>query len=461
MLFAAAALPTDLARSCFIARPKHEDRSPAKAPRTLDTNRMPSSSVAEPERDWPPTPILVAADPERDWPPTPILIVADPERVWSPAPILGAADPERIWSPTPILVAAALPSAEAYATSALAFADDDADLQSALLASMMESSPGAEGDWERPDPFSLNPSSPLFAQFERPPLVGPTERLDERVASGLRANDAGVSALGRLGEQGAHLVRIRGDGHCMFRGLAAGLVLAAREMTPAQARAVGAFLAQRLPRPPPLQRPVAFGSDSIASVSSSLDLLGCLHDGTLPSCAPEAVSAALAEPASSDELVAAMRRAACEHMRVHTSRFRECEAALGSSFEQYCSEMEPLVPPDGAPRYGGAIELVAFSELLECAVDVYDVEALRTESGALVISPSYQFQFSDAAAAVGEADLPMDGVDESLQSWVVLEPQPTAGEPLLRALRLTLLRTGLHYHLLTGVAWARPAGSLF
>jgi hypothetical protein len=378
--------------------------------------------------------------------------------------------------PTPAQPTAAAPSAEAD-TSALAFADDDAELQAALLASMTDSS-AAEAD-----PSTLNPSGPLFAQFERPPLVSRAELLDGAATSQLRANEDAASALQLLGRQGARLVRIRGDGHCMFRALAAGLVLAVREMPPAEARSVGAWLRARLARPAesctnsasdeqPAGVPdplVVDASDSITSASAAppnapaadepLDLLGALHDGSLPSFAADALLSALAQERSSNELVASMRRAACEYMRVHAARFRECEAALGVSFERYLSDMELLVPRDGAPRYGGAVELVALAEHLACAVNVYDTEALKTISGAgcaAFAPPSYQFTHAEAAVdalsdevCVGESCSPID------ESWVVVDAQPS--QPL-RAVALSLLRTGLHYHLLASVP--RQPGSM-
>lgn len=543
--------------------------------------------------------------------------------------------------------------AEADATSAFAFADDDADLQAALLASIMdlsEGSPADDADGRARDPALLNPSSPLFAQFERPPLVGSPELLLPRVASQLRTSVDGERALCILGEQGVHLLRIRGDGHCMFRALGAALVLAVRAMAPSQARAVGASLRRLLARregedaamdeaapgaaeagatsglrpagsahalaagaEPAAAAPGAaelsasasellgggaepflksggggggaesaehpafgsgslFGCSSITSASGGmaaaagaarapasapeeeaaaaqpLDLLQALYDGSLPSCAPDLIMAALAAQAPSDALVAALRSAACAHMRAHAARFRECEAALGGCFDSYLENMERLCPADGAPRYGGAIELVALAERLGCLIDVYDLEILKPGTAharaeamqgssaasaardgdgaprpeataampasaapaaaalegrgvsygtAFAVPPSYQFSYARDGAAepaaqppaepiaepVAEADagagaepfamvdseaglgkgsdecawdecaMEEDGaVDDDAPdgAWVVLGARPE--QPLLRDVRLILMRTGLHFHMLTPFA---------
>lgn len=372
---------------------------------------------------------------------------------------------------SPAFGAPSAASVEPDTTSALAFADDDADLQAALLASMMDtdSSPAADGV-DRP--AMLNPSSPLFAQFERPPLVSTPEPLAPRVALQLRTSDAGRRALVLLGEFGARLVRIRGDGHCMFRALGAGLVLAVREMTPSRARQIGASLSRLLVRAP--VQPLgahgegarscgdAFGSSSITSASGAatsladdeqaLDLLGALHDGSLPSNAREAICAALAAQQSSDALVAALRLAACEHMRAHAPRFRACEAALGSSWDAYLSQMERLWPDDNSPRYGGAIELVALSERLGCLIHVYDLELIHvdgTARGGPTVAPSYEFSSHVEACRDDDADegvAAMDGASD--EPWVLLGARPHA-QPPLGEVRLALMRAGLHYHLMS------------
>lgn len=361
--------------------------------------------------------------------------------------------------------------AEADATSALAFADDDADLQAALLASMADSSDDA--------PLALVDGSPLFAQFERPPLVSAPRRLEP--SPQLRTSADGSRALAVLGEQGAQLVGIRGDGHCMFRAIGAGLVLAVREMAPEQARPLAASLCGLLaPRAAelgeeargaaPAAEPEPFGSGSITSASGGaeeppLALLGALHDGSLPSCSDEAVRAALASPQSSDALVAALRCAACEHMRAHAARFRACEAALGSPFDEYLSNMERLRPDDRSPRYGGAVELQALAEHLGVRIDVYDLEVLRVAGGEPQrVPPSYEFSYArDAEPAEPFAMVELPGNEPAVAveeeagaeeggadgSWVVLARPQRGG--LLRDVTITLLRTGLHYHLLTGV----------
>jgi hypothetical protein len=345
-------------------------------------------------------------------------------------------------------------------------ADDDADLQAALLASMTEMSPAADMDFS-----TLNPSSPLFAQFERPPLVANPEPIEPWAATQIRTRDEAVQALRRLSECGTLLVRIRGDGHCLFRALAAGLVLAVREMEPARARSVGAWLHPRLARAPPATSSNLNDANLAGSVTSAsgaaLDLLGALHEGTLPSIASEAIFAGLAEQQSSDELVIAMRRAACGHLARHAGRFRECEAALGVSFETYLGDMAELHPTDGAPRYGSALEVVALAELLECVIDIYDCDTLKVvalagRDCAPDVPPSYRFfpERDDTPGdewrgeSAGEGSAP--SMDGALQSWVLVDPPSELPDALervaepspLRRTGLALLRTGLHYHLL-------------
>lgn len=317
------------------------------------------------------------------------------------------------------------------ADSAILDADEDQDLQAALLASMHSDDDGMQ------ESTSLSQST-LMERFERPALVAAPVVLSGSVAAGMRATKDTQVVLEALGQRGVQLVRIRGDGHCLFRAIGASLVLQLCERpSTEECSAVSSHLQSTVGH-----LEAAFAMDT-AATGQDVELLDALLDGTLHRWSRERVLGQLAADGPSDRLVKLMRQAACDHMRRHAERFAECEAGLvdsaaGLSMNEYICLMEAMDPPDGSPRYGGAIELLALAEVLGCGLHVFDVETMNAGVQGRASGP-HQPSYSFAPSAEGSLFADDAGDD----AWVVVGTR--AQFPLLE---LSLLRTGLHYHLL-------------
>lgn len=236
------------------------------------------------------------------------------------------------------------------ATSCAAYADDDDEaLQAVLLASLCASEAEAVSNAEQ---------AQLLDACVAPALVGP--------AGSIRAWCAEVglgSALDDLERPPHHLrlLRVRGDGHCLFRCVCASIVLGAAWDT----REAIATLQQHL------DNLLAGGACAHAAVNALRALLGHPSDGAT------GVLVALNEEGAcsrSDRAVAALREAAASYMRKHAERFRHC-AESDADLDAYCARMGSM--GGEAPAYGGHSELVTLSELLQVRIEVVDASDAR------------------------------------------------------------------------------------
>lgn len=275
-------------------------------------------------------------------------------------------------------------------------ADDDAAMQAALLASL------AEQPSDEPAPAAaLEGQASLLAAATPPPAVSTPSTLEAFIAevAPAAAAAAGLRALA-LAPRHLTLVKVRGDGHCFFRALAAGLVLGA-----AWAHGGLAALEAHLDSLPAESAPAIAALRALLGRSSAeaAQALDALNDGR------------------SDAAVAALRGCATAHMLRSAARFAHVAAADGSpSLEAYCARMAQMEPGQGggkpaplwwSPAYGGQPEMVALSEALGLRVEVIDMSAAELQTH-----------------EVSCAELPAT------------------------APRITLLRRGLHFHLLLPAA---------
>lgn len=253
--------------------------------------------------------------------------------------------------------------------------DDDAIMQAALLASMGSWSP----DDEAP---AVDEQTALLKKFVPPPLVGPPVSLDGLADSLTDVTDATRASLRQLEEGSSHLrlLRIRGDGHCMFRAVAASLVLQAawggREglsslhshcdrVAAECATGVVAALRELIgPSPEASGAQRGLGGGSMAALEA-------LNDSTI-----------------SDAAVAALRAASGKYMSIHLDRFAHVGAATDTDADATSTEADTdadinrlneyihrMAAMSEAPAYGGHPELVALSELLQLRCVVIELRA--------------------------------------------------------------------------------------
>lgn len=239
--------------------------------------------------------------------------------------------------------------------------DDDEALQAVLLASLE----AMNGEEAKLPEQSFKQQEDLFSSVTPPPLVslpsslsGFAEGLSEDVRRSLSDLEKPPTLL--------KLVRVRGDGHCLFRVCGAALVLAAwrgRE-------AIDKLLDHM--RDPDLH----------PSARECQDIVIAVLERT--KAEPSAAFSALNDEADGSRgqaLVAALRRCSVAYMRAHAERFRLCGDGE-ADWERYCTEMEDM----NLARYGGHPELVALSESLRVRIDIHDTAAL----GPVASVPTYR-----------------------------------------------------------------------
>mmetsp|Transcript_8312 Transcript_8312/g.24977 ORF Transcript_8312/g.24977 Transcript_8312/m.24977 type:complete len:330 (-) Transcript_8312:298-1287(-) len=288
--------------------------------------------------------------------------------------------------------------------------DDDAVLQAVLMASLEQGSPSA--------PLTGVDSSALTSQREmldtmaRPPLVGQPGSLTQ-YASEIAAAPRTREELTKLAEAPRHLVmlKVRGDGHCFFRAVAASLALGASWS--GMLRSFETHLST-------LSEPCA-----APAVNALRELLG--RKGTDASHTLDTLNEE-GDSSRSDAAVAALRKCATAYMRSHADRFH---MVTDGDLEEYCDRMEAMAPRvEGkdassaaaaieafSPAYGGQPEMVALSEALRIRVEIVDL--------------------GDAGSA---------NSDRPPNTYMI-------GDELeMAAPVVSLLRRGLHFHLLLPAA---------
>lgn len=301
--------------------------------------------------------------------------------------------------------------------------DDDAVLQAVLMASLEQDGSPAELLAAGGCSSGLESQAAMLDAMSRPALVGPPESLSA-YASEISSAQPARDALAKLSGAPRHLalLKVRGDGHCFWRAFAASLALGASWS--GMLRSFEAHLDT-------LCEPCA-----APAVAALRQLLG--RNGTDAALALQALNEE-GDSSRSDAAVAALRKCATEHMRVHADRF---VMVADGDLEAYCERMEAMGPrtegwsPAAAaaavesfcPAYGGQPEMVALSEALRVRIDIIDL--------------------GEAGAAAGDKPPTTYSVGEGLE--------PAA--PLV-----CLLRRGLHFHLLLpaaaeGEALLLPAG---
>ena len=153
------------------------------------------------------------------------------------------------------------------------------------------------------------------------------------------------------------LVKVRGDGHCLFRVVGAALVLQAA--WGGQTAIDG--LVEHL-NSPLLHATCREAASLVVSLLRETDVLAALNDE--------------AEDGAPARLVSALRRCAVGYMRAHAERFRHCgeggEGEGEDAWDAYCDAIED----SSKTRYGGHPELVALSEALRVRVTIFDTGAL-------------------------------------------------------------------------------------
>lgn len=252
--------------------------------------------------------------------------------------------------------------------------DDDEALQAVLLASLMsEAAQSSDGSAMTPEEAqaterSVKEQTAAFEAAVKPPLVAMPSSLSA-FGDEAKVGEPIQAALVAL-EQSAQLrlIKIRGDGHCLFRVFGAALILGAawngREAIDAllahvttaslhpTARQVGQLIASVLER-------------AKVNPSAAFDDLNDEADGA----------------AGAHALVAALRHCAVAYMQAAADRFRHCGDG-DQEFTAYCDDMGDMAQA----RYGGHPELVALSEALQVRVDIHDTSAL----GPVALVPTYR-----------------------------------------------------------------------
>ena len=245
--------------------------------------------------------------------------------------------------------------------------DDDEALQAVLLASLQSMQEDAVVE-------ETVENAQQKAEFERavqPPLVAmPSSLKDFAEEAGLAEDVKSALAVLEAAPHHLKLVRVRGDGHCLYRVVGAALILGAAWAGREVIDALIAHLEQHAVHPS--AREVA--ALVVAALRRARD-------------EPAAAFAGLAEATESDALVMALRRCAVGFMQASADRFRHCGDGEGD-WESYCTSQRET------SRYGGHPELVALSESLQIRIDIFDTSALS-----LTAAPSYRLGESLPAAA--------------------------------------------------------------
>eukprot|EP00965_Chrysotila_dentata_P045136 1499389-Pleurochrysis_carterae.AAC.7 len=229
--------------------------------------------------------------------------------------------------------------------------EDDEILQAVLLASLGQGSSESEGQCSSATQAQID----ILSQCQPPPRVSTPVSLSS-YAIEADLDEAAKQTLQALEDGPDHLklVRVRGDGHCLFRAIAASLTLTAAwggsrafEALQSHLQSLSERCAQRV-------------------IASIRDMLG--------RNATEAANAAefLNDEEKSDAAVAALRTCATDYMRQHVDRFRLC--CDSGNLEEYCARMSEMSSesPTFSPAYGGHSEIVALSEALRIRVEIVD-----------------------------------------------------------------------------------------
>ena len=196
------------------------------------------------------------------------------------------------------------------------------------------------------------PQAALYEQFVAPPLVAkltPLSDLSEDISNAMREQLREFE----LAPLHLRLARIRGDGHCLFRAIAASLVLGAAWGGHSALDCLADHLAQVAPE-----------HVHVADALQTL-LTGCAADCTR-------ALAQVNEVEPSDMAVEALRRCAMSHMCRHEDRFCLCSSE-NEDFDAYCERMQGM---GAAPAYGGHSEVVALSEALSLRVEIVDCSGI-------------------------------------------------------------------------------------
>eukprot|EP00316_Scyphosphaera_apsteinii_P024585 CAMPEP_0119309952 /NCGR_PEP_ID=MMETSP1333-20130426/17610_1 /TAXON_ID=418940 /ORGANISM="Scyphosphaera apsteinii, Strain RCC1455" /LENGTH=314 /DNA_ID=CAMNT_0007314043 /DNA_START=57 /DNA_END=1001 /DNA_ORIENTATION=- len=230
-----------------------------------------------------------------------------------------------------------------------AFDEDDEALQAVLYASLSSAPTETEA------PAAAAQAEALSA-FVPPPLVGKPCSLAS-YASETTLSDELRRALQELSEGPKHLMmcHVRGDGHCLFRSIAASIVLTAAWGGLQHAQMLRDHL------------------DSLHGTSAD-EVVGALEVLLGRSAADLGLVAARLneENGVSDRAVHALRKCAVSYMRKHLERFRLC--CDDGDFESYCARMESMggSTPTHSPAYGSHSEIVALTECLRVRVEIVD-----------------------------------------------------------------------------------------
>ena len=247
--------------------------------------------------------------------------------------------------------------------------DDDEALQAVLLASLQAMSGDAPAAAPAAEGAGVRQQEEMLLAAVRPPLVSRPSSLSEFAKEAMLSEDV-QHALSELERAPCNLklVKVRGDGHCLFRVFAAGLVLGAawsghdtideciRHFSSDSLDPSAEHVASQI---------VALLTRAKASPSSAFDELVDESEGAT----------------SANSLVAALRACSVAYMRASPQRFRHCGDG-DIEIERYCDDMENM----DLARYGGHPELVALSESLRVRVDIHDTSAL----GPVAAVPTYR-----------------------------------------------------------------------
>ena len=246
--------------------------------------------------------------------------------------------------------------------------DDDEALQAVLLASLMGEHTEEHTGEEQAQPPASAQQQEALSRCEAPPLLCRPGSLAAYGGEGGFSSEAQQAlAAMEAAPLNLRLVRVRGDGHCLFRACGAALVLGAawggREAVASLRARLGARAAE----------------ESCASEVAALLLQMLGHADAAATDAFDALCVE-GEEARSDRLVHALRMCAVGYMRLHEARFRlQCDCG---DWAEYCAGMEGM---GAAPRYGGHGEMVALSECLGVRIDIFDMGAVAASA-----SPAYR-----------------------------------------------------------------------
>ena len=239
--------------------------------------------------------------------------------------------------------------------------DEDEALQAVLLASLQEEAAQMEGA-QLASERAQSEQAARFNSAVKPPLVAAPSPLSALCEESTTSEEvaAGLMALSRPPHQ-LQLVKVRGDGHCLFRVVGASLVLSAAWGGRAAIDALVEHLSSPL-----VHEACREAVDILLDLVRERDVLAALNDEE--------------EGGKPARLVAALRSAAVSYMQAHAERFRHCgadgegegEDEGEAGWEAYCG----AIADSSKRRYGGHPELVALSESLRVRVHIHDTGAL-------------------------------------------------------------------------------------